>query len=179
MTKFLVALTGLVGISAISAPILSQNQQKIASNQQFANPVEWNINNSTLSKYVEANDWLYFAIDNINLSSIGINSINALHAYSKIELPGIQVKYNDYTALSGNWWRTSLNLGSEDWYRMFKNKISWTTMTLESAATLWYSNSGDLMMRLAYHASILTYIPPRVVEGGTISFTSGSVVKFY
>jgi len=34
-------------------------------------------------------------------------------------------------------------------------------------------------MRLAYHGSILNYIPPRVTDGGTVAFESGSVVKFY
>ncbi|MCL8210499.1 hypothetical protein LT336_00230 [Spiroplasma sp. JKS002671] len=180
MKRFLIALTGLVGISAVSvAPIVSQNHQKVDTIQQFATAKEWNINNAIVKQYVDANGWLYFAIDNINLSSIGINSINALHIYNTIEIPGIKVKFDDYTALTGDSWKANRNLGSEDWYRMFKKTVGWTTMTLESAASIWYSNSGDLMMRLAYHGSILNYIPPRVTDGGTIAFESGSVVKFY
>lgn len=179
MTKFLIAMTGLLGISSVSAPILSQNHQKVDVNQQFAAPKQWNITNSTINKNMDANEWLYFAIDNINLSSMGISSINVLHTYNTIEIPGLKVKYDNYTALTGDTWIAKRNLGTEDWYRMFKKTNAWTTMTLESSPTVWYNNSGDLMMRLAYHASILTYIPPRVVEGGTISFESGSVVKFY
>lgn len=179
MTKFLIALTGLTSISAVSVPILSQNHHKIVNTQQLMMTKEWKINNSTVSQYMDANAWLYFAIDNINLSAMGINTISALHNYNTIEVPGLNVKFDDYTALSGDSWKTNRNLGSEDWYRMFKKTVGFTTMTLESATTLWYSNSGDLMMRLAYHGSMLSYIPPRVAEGGKISFISGSVVKFY
>jgi len=41
MKRFLIALTGLVGISAVSvAPIVSQNHQKVDTIQQFATAKE-------------------------------------------------------------------------------------------------------------------------------------------
>lgn len=173
MTKFLVALTGLLGFSTAVLPLTQQT-----NSQQTTYSNDWNFQPTTVSKNVDANEWFYFSINNINLSSMGITNIDQLHSYSKIEIPGLKVKYDDTVALSGDGWKTSRNIGSEDWYRMFTKTSGWTTMYLESASTIWYSNSGDLMMRLAYHASMVTYIPPRVVMGGTITFESGSVVKF-
>lgn len=178
MTKFLVALTGLVALSTATIPLAQQADKTDVQQETYSN--DWNFQSTSVSKNVGANEWLYFAVDNINLSSMGISSINQLHSYSRIEIPGLVLKFDDRVVQSGDTWGTSnRNIGSEDWYRMFKKTSDWTTMYLESAATLWYSNSGSLMMRLAYHASMVTYIPPSVTMGGNISFESGSVVKFY
>lgn len=177
MTKFLFALMGLVSLSTTAIPLIQQNEKEDMKQEVYSK--DWNFQPVTVSKNVDANQWFYFSIDNINLSSMGITSIDQLHSYSKIEIPDLKVKYDDNVALSGDGWKTSRNIGSEDWYRMFTKTSGWTTMYLESASTIWYSNSGDLMMRLAYNASMVTYIPPRIVTGGTITFESGSVVKIY
>ncbi|MDQ7983122.1 MAG: hypothetical protein REH79_02745 [Spiroplasma sp.] len=171
MKKLFILLTGLLSITSL--PILNQEQKIMAEQKQ------WSTEAIVVKEYVKAKEWLYFAIDNINLSSIGINSINDLHTYKVIEIPQLLVRFNSYKDIDGDFWTTKHNLGSEDWFRLYWQVVDGVTMILERAATIWYSESGDLMLRLAYHASIAIAFSTGVVQGSVLTFKSGSVVKFY
>ncbi|MDQ7983125.1 MAG: hypothetical protein REH79_02760 [Spiroplasma sp.] len=192
MKKLLTSLTGLIAISVGSTtPILNQIQQKDNIKQQLAAPKEWHINNFTNSKKsLNDTDWKYFAIDNINLSSLGILSVSDLNQYNIIDISGIEIKfsndqgydYHDYA--NGRWSPKHLSLTSQPWTRDFSRNLEYGFyIALERAATMWHNNDGDLMLRLAYHAIACTFTGAlyggATYAPGTISFTTGSVVRFY
>ncbi|MDQ7983126.1 MAG: hypothetical protein REH79_02765 [Spiroplasma sp.] len=191
MKKLLVSLTGLVSISVGSTtPILNQIQTKVNINQQLFEPKEWPIENRTISKECSnIEDWRYFAIDNINLSSLGIHSIGDLDQYNAIGVPGIEIKFSNnagdhHVGLSSDLWNAKYRtITSEQWSRIFWKQVKYGFyIALERATTMWYSESGDLMLRLAYHALSYTAFGSgrgNVFFPGTITFTSGSVVSFY
>ncbi|MDQ7983124.1 MAG: hypothetical protein REH79_02755 [Spiroplasma sp.] len=182
MKKLLASLTGLIAISVGSTtPILNQIQQKDNIKQQIAPLREWRFNRSIIAAVVGPNHWKYFAIDNINLSSLGINNLNDLHQYNTIEIPGLLIKFDGYLGLIGDTWQAKKrSLSSEDWSNMFTKSIDdKTIIKLETAATVWHSNSGDLMLRLAYQASIAVHVRGHLLKGGVITFDSGPLVRFY
>lgn len=191
MKKLLVILTGLLGISVASISSLIQNQQKnILTSQLVVEPKEYNIKPIRISQFTKPDEWFYFAFDNINLTSeLQIKTIADLHNYNAITIPEFSVGYfgKNFKEVRDDSWSANHNLGSETWYRSFEQVNDGVSMILERAATIWISETGDLMMRLAYHASLSISFPlgnpndPKTrfeVQGGIILFKSGSVIKF-
>ncbi len=122
---------------------------------------------------------IYVAIDNINLTSIGIRTIDQLHQYNVIEVPDLIVQYrwNDLLTIHGDsWLPQNRNLGSEDWYHQFSQWMGKRVVDLYTAATLWIDQSGNLMMRLAYEATSGSFWEP---GPGRVAIDTGTVVKFY
>lgn len=183
MKKLLVVLTGLIGISTSSVPVFNSNQTKV-NNQNYISPLalaqEWKTDAVVIKEDIKANQWLYFAIDNINLSSLGIDTIEKLHDYNNIEIPNFFVRFfgKSYVDINGDLWSAKHNIGSESWSRVFWKVADDVTMNLERASTIWINDSNQLMMRLAYHASISVAWPTETI-GGVVTFKSGSLVKFY
>ncbi|MDQ7983123.1 MAG: hypothetical protein REH79_02750 [Spiroplasma sp.] len=184
MKKLLVGLIGLIGLNIGLTATANQIQQKVNSSLQLVSPKAWPFTAISESQEVPAFTWKYFAINNINLSTLGINSVAEFHQYNAIELPDILIRIGHYTALAGDAWSPKKrSLTSEDWYIMLDKIVeNNTTVALRSAATMWYSSSGDLMLRLAYSARIAILRGHQTdyqhAVGGLITFYSGRIIKF-
>lgn len=148
-------------------------------NKQQVLPVEWHFPNQSVHTDIWFGQYIYVAIDNINLTSMGIKTINQLHQYHTIEVPDLLVQYrwNGLLEIHGDsWLPQKRNLGSEDWYCQFSEWMEWRVVNLYTAATLWIDQSGNLMMRLAYKAESGSYWE----QGpGRVAVDTGTVVKFY
>lgn len=184
---FTAGLTSLasVTIANIATSTISSAQKtnialttSVTQNKQAVKAVEWHFENQSVHKEIFASEYIYVAIDNINLTSMGISTINQLHQYKVIEVPDLLVQYrwNDLLTIHGDSWVPSnRNLGSENWYHQFSQWMGQRVADLYTAATLWINQSGNLMMRLAYKVEFGSFWeqgPARV------AIDTGTVVRF-
>ncbi|MCL8209785.1 hypothetical protein [Spiroplasma attinicola] len=165
---------GNIATSSISS---AQNKQEINATAQI-NPTEWHFKEQSIHTEIAWNEYIYCAIDNINLTAIGIKDLTQLHKYNVIDVPDLKIEYrfNDILKINGDKWKTNRNLGSEDWYHQYSEWIGERGADLYTASTLWYDQSGNLMMRLAYKIAFGSYWAP---DYARVSIDTGSLVLFY
>lgn len=160
-------------VSTISSKDITEKAQNI-SNQVIQQ--QWNFSPIKFEKKLiwTWDSWVYFAIDNINLSLMGINTINKLHQYNVIRVSDINIKQSggdtgDRLVIMGDDWKTNRRIGSEDWYRSYFTP----DLNVYTAVTLWNDEeTGNLMMRLAYK------VTSQSNKNVNISVNTGSKILF-
>lgn len=193
MKKLLTTL-GLTSLASITIANVATETISIAQNtrittkteptkkQALPTPLIYHFQEQNIDKIINWSEYIYFAIDNINLTTLGITTIDQLHQYYSIKIPGLKISFSywswtdpDLQVNGDSWVAKNRNLGSENWWIKYSGWVGAKRADLYAASTIWYNNNGYLMMRLAYKAELGSFWSE---NRGRIIINTDSFIEF-